>query len=118
MPRQRSLFGKGRRDLWSVNIDGTAHVVNAALAQHVPPLSSMSAPWLPLAGPAVKKVTEEKSLGDSKYNTNYAISKFSWRDGSLARYRGGVAGCHRQSQHHPGLWGLEPQQLRAVPQHL
>jgi dihydroflavonol-4-reductase len=70
-----SFVKKDRREMYSVNIDGTAHVVNAALACHVPRfvhVSSVSALGRTNGG----EVTEEKSWEDSKYNTNYAISKF------------------------------------------
>ena len=71
-----SFLKKDRREMYSVNIDGTTHVVNAALAQHVPRfvhVSSVAALGRTKSG---EEVTEEKSWGDSKYNTNYAISKF------------------------------------------
>ena len=71
-----SFVKKDRRELFSVNIDGTAHVVNAALACHVPRfvhVSSVSALGRTKSG---EEVTEEKSWEDTKYNTNYAISKF------------------------------------------
>jgi dihydroflavonol-4-reductase len=71
-----SFSGKERRELWSINIDGTAQVVNMALARNIRRfvyVSSVSA----LGRTANEEVvTEEKSWEDSKYNTNYAISKF------------------------------------------
>jgi nucleoside-diphosphate-sugar epimerase len=80
-----SFSGKERRDLWSINIDGTAHVVNAALAQNVRRflyVSSVAA----LGRTADKEeVTEEKNWENSKYNTNYAISKFH---GEIEVWRG------------------------------
>ncbi len=70
-----SFLKKDRRELYSVNIDGTAHVVNAALTRQVPRfvhVSSVAALGRTNGG----EVTEEKTWEDSKYNTNYAISKF------------------------------------------
>jgi dihydroflavonol-4-reductase len=70
-----SFLKKERRELYSVNIDGTAHVVNAALTRQVPRfvhVSSVAALGRTNGG----EVSEEKSWEDSKYNTNYAISKF------------------------------------------
>jgi dihydroflavonol-4-reductase len=70
-----SFLKKERRELYSVNIDGTAHVVNAALTRQVPRfvhVSSVAALGRTNGG----EVTEEKTWEDSKYNTNYAISKF------------------------------------------
>ena len=70
-----SFLKKERREMYSVNIDGTAHVVNAALTRQVPRfvhVSSVSALGRTNGG----EVSEEKSWEDSKYNTNYAISKF------------------------------------------
>jgi len=70
-----SFLKKERREMYSVNIDGTAHVVNAALTRQVPRfvhVSSVAALGRTNGG----EVSEEKSWEDSKYNTNYAISKF------------------------------------------
>jgi nucleoside-diphosphate-sugar epimerase len=74
-----------RRELFGVNIDGTAYVVNAALTQQVRRfihVSSVSA--LGRTGNGCE-VTEEKTWEDSKYNTNYAISKFH---GEIEVWRG------------------------------
>ncbi len=79
-----SFLKKDRRELFSVNIDGTAHVVNAALAMQVPRfihVSSVAALGRTNGG----EVTEEKSWEDSKYNTSYAISKFY---GEMEAWRG------------------------------
>jgi nucleoside-diphosphate-sugar epimerase len=70
-----SFLKKERREMYSVNIEGTAHVVNAALTRQVPRfvhVSSVAALGRTNGG----EVSEEKSWEDSKYNTNYAISKF------------------------------------------
>jgi 3-hydroxyacyl-CoA dehydrogenase/nucleoside-diphosphate-sugar epimerase len=67
---------KDRQELFSINVDGTGHLVNAALAQNVRRflhVSSVAALGRTKGG---QDVTEEKSWEDSKYNTNYAISKF------------------------------------------
>jgi dihydroflavonol-4-reductase len=71
-----SFLKKDRREMYSVNIDGTAHVVNAALTQHVPRFIHVSSVAALGGTSSGEEVTEEKSWGDSKHNTNYAISKF------------------------------------------
>lgn len=71
-----SFAGKDRSELFKVNVEGTANVVNAALTQNVPRLvhvSSVAA--LGRAGQG-ETVTENKVWEESKYNTSYAISKF------------------------------------------
>ncbi len=71
-----SFSGKDRRELFGINIEGTANVVNAALAQHVKRfvhVSSVAALGRTAGG---EEVTEEKTWADSKLNTSYAISKF------------------------------------------
>jgi dihydroflavonol-4-reductase len=80
-----SFLKKDRRELLSVNIDGTAHVVNAALTRQIPRfihVSSVAALGRTKGG---EVVTEEKTWEDSKYNTNYAISKFY---GEMEAWRG------------------------------
>jgi 3-hydroxyacyl-CoA dehydrogenase/nucleoside-diphosphate-sugar epimerase len=76
---------KDRQELYSVNIDGTAHIVNIALIRQVRRfihISSVAA--LGRTGDG-SHVTEEKTWEDSKYNTNYAISKFH---GEMEVWRG------------------------------
>ncbi len=71
-----SFSARDRRELFSTNIDGTANVVNIALEQNIRRfihVSSVAA--LGRTGNG-EHVTEEKKWGDSKWNTNYAISKF------------------------------------------
>lgn len=71
-----SFAARDRRELFSTNIEGTANVVNIALEQNIRRfiyISSVAA--LGRAGNG-EHVTEEKKWGDSKWNTNYAISKF------------------------------------------
>lgn len=71
-----SFSARDRRELFSTNIDGTANVVNIALEKNIRRfiyISSVAA--LGRAGNG-EHVTEEKKWGDSKWNTNYAISKF------------------------------------------
>jgi len=65
-----------RRDMFKVNIEGTANVVNIALEkniQHFIHVSSVAALGRKTNGAIV---TEEKKWEDSKVNTNYAISKY------------------------------------------
>lgn len=70
-------FARGdRSQLFSTNIEGTANVVNAALAQNVQRfihVSSVAALGRTAKG---EMVTEEKKWEDSKLNTSYAISKY------------------------------------------
>ena len=80
-----SFSGKERRELWRINIDGTAHVVNAALAQRVRRFLYVSSVAALGRTAHDEEVTEEKSWEDSKYNTTYAISKFH---GEMEVWRG------------------------------
>jgi dihydroflavonol-4-reductase len=71
-----SFAGRDRHELFRVNVDGTANVVNAAIAQNVPRfvhISSVAA--LGRTGEG-ETVTENKVWEESRYNTRYAISKF------------------------------------------
>jgi dihydroflavonol-4-reductase len=71
-----SFAGKDRSELFRVNVEGTANVVNAALTANVPRfvhVSSVAA--LGRTGQG-ETVTETKIWEESKYNTSYAISKF------------------------------------------
>ena len=74
-----------RRELWSINIDGTANVVNTALELNIRRflyVSSVAALGRTGLG---EQVTEDKSWEDNRYNTNYAISKFH---GEMEVWRG------------------------------
>ncbi|MBS1663574.1 MAG: NAD-dependent epimerase/dehydratase family protein [Bacteroidetes bacterium] len=80
-----SFATEDRRALFSINIDGTANIVNAALERQVPRLihvSSIAA--LGRTGNG-EKVDEEKKWTDTKWNTPYAISKFR---GEIEVWRG------------------------------
>lgn len=71
-----SFSARDRGQLFSTNIDGTANMVNIALENNIKRfihVSSVAA--LGRAGHG-EQVTEEKKWGDSKWNTNYAISKY------------------------------------------
>jgi nucleoside-diphosphate-sugar epimerase len=71
-----SFSARERKELFKTNVEGTADVVNVALEKNVKRLvyiSSVAA--LGRAGNG-ERVTEEKKWSDSRYNTNYAISKF------------------------------------------
>jgi len=80
-----SFAGRDRSALYRTNIEGTANVVNMAIAENVPRLVHISS--VASLGRTAKgeKVTEDKSWEDSKLNTNYAISKFH---GELEVWRG------------------------------
>ncbi|HEX3933939.1 MAG TPA: NAD-dependent epimerase/dehydratase family protein, partial [Puia sp.] len=71
-----SFSGRDRSELFRINVEGTANVVNAALTQNVPRfvhVSSVAA--LGRTGHG-ETVTEKKTWEESKYNTSYAVSKF------------------------------------------
>ena len=80
-----SFSKKERRELWTINIDGTANVVNTALdlgIRRFVYVSSVAALGRTGRG---EEVTEDKSWENSRYNTNYAISKFR---GEMEVWRG------------------------------
>ncbi len=71
-----SFIKKNRKEMYQVNIDGTANVVDMMLEKNVRRLihiSSVAALGRTLTG---GHVNEEKKWEDSKVNTHYAISKF------------------------------------------
>jgi len=71
-----SFSDRDRAGIFSTNIDGTANLVNTALAlsiQRFVHVSSVAAMGRVGNGECV---TEEKVWQDSRYNTTYAISKF------------------------------------------
>jgi nucleoside-diphosphate-sugar epimerase len=74
-----------RHDLYHTNIEGTANVVNTALAQNIRRfvhVSSVAALGRTGSG---EKVTEKKSWEQSRWNTHYAVSKFR---GEIEVWRG------------------------------
>lgn len=71
-----SFVKKDRKEMYKVNVDGTANVVNMALEKGVRRLvhiSSVAALGRTMGG---GHVNEEKKWEESKANTNYAISKY------------------------------------------
>jgi dihydroflavonol-4-reductase len=71
-----SFIKKDRNDMYQVNVEGTANVVNMALEKNVRRLvhiSSVAALGRTANG---GHVNEEKKWEESKVNTHYAISKF------------------------------------------
>src|SRR3569832_927903 len=71
-----SFVKKDRREMYKVNVDGTANVVNMALEKNVRRLvyiSSVAALGRTAGG---GHVNEEKKWEEIKFNTNYAISKY------------------------------------------
>lgn len=80
-----SFSGRDRSAIFSTNIDGTANLVNSALAMPVKRfvhVSSVAAMGRLGNG---ERVTEEKVWQDSRYNTTYAVSKFR---GEMEVWRG------------------------------
>jgi dihydroflavonol-4-reductase len=71
-----SFAKKDRKQMYQVNVEGTANVVNMALEKNVRRLvhiSSVAALGRTASG---GQVNEEKKWEESKVNTHYAISKF------------------------------------------
>ena len=71
-----SFNGRERKEMFRVNIEGTANVVNVAIEKnirHFIHVSSVAALGRKTNGTIV---TEEKQWEESKVNTNYAISKY------------------------------------------
>lgn len=84
-----SFAKKDRRNMYQVNVDGTANVVNMALEQQVKRLihiSSVAALGRTADG---GQVDEEKKWEESKVNTHYAKSKYK---GELEVWRGMAEG--------------------------
>ena len=79
-----SFVLKERKEIFKTNVEGTANVVNAALAQNVKRfvhVSSVAALGRKTKG---EQVNETKQWQDSKWNTNYGVSKYygemeTWR---------------------------------------
>ncbi len=71
-----SFNKKDRKQLYQVNVEGTANVVNIALEMNVRRMVHISS--VAALGRTVNglQVTEEKKWEESKTNTHYAISKF------------------------------------------
>lgn len=71
-----SFDSRDKNDLFKINVEGTANVVNAALELNVPRfvhISSVAAIGRNAMG---ETVTEGKKWQQSKYNTPYALSKY------------------------------------------
>jgi nucleoside-diphosphate-sugar epimerase len=70
-----SFFRKDKKEMYKVNIEGTANVVNAALQNNIKRfvhISSVAA----LGRTENSHVDEEKKWEENKFNTYYAISKY------------------------------------------
>jgi dihydroflavonol-4-reductase len=80
-----SFAKRERRELYSINIEGTANVVNAALECNIRRFLYVSSVAALGRTGGSEEVTEDKSWEDSRYNTNYAISKFH---GEMEVWRG------------------------------
>ena len=99
-----SFVKKDREQMYRVNVEGTANVVNMALEKNVRRLihiSSVAALGRTTTGGSVN---EEKKWEESKVNTHYAKSKYK---GELEVWRGiseGLKWCYIKSQYHSWLW--------------
>jgi dihydroflavonol-4-reductase len=80
-----SFNRKERRELWSINIEGTANVVNAALTRNIHRFLYVSSVAALGRTRSSEEVTEEKTWEDNRHNTNYAISKYH---GEMEVWRG------------------------------
>ena len=82
-----SFFKKERKEMYQVNVEGTANVVNIALEKNFRRLvhiSSVAAVGRTTEG---SHVNEEKKWEESKVNTHYAKSKYKGRTRSMARHQ-------------------------------
>jgi dihydroflavonol-4-reductase len=71
-----SFAGSDRHELFATNIEGTANVVNAAIATGIRRFVHVSSVAALGRTKKEEKVTEEKIWDNNKGQTNYAISKF------------------------------------------
>ncbi|MGN6164200.1 MAG: NAD-dependent epimerase/dehydratase family protein [Flavisolibacter sp.] len=70
-----SFSKHNRKEMYTVNVDGTANVMNAALENNVQRLVHISSIAALGRTTATETVSEQKKWEDSKNNTHYAISK-------------------------------------------
>jgi nucleoside-diphosphate-sugar epimerase len=80
-----SFAGNERHALYATNIEGTANVVNAAIAQGIRRFVHVSSVAALGRTKKEEKVTEEKKWESNKHQTTYGISKFH---GELEVWRG------------------------------
>ncbi len=86
-----SFVKKGRKEMYQVNVDGTANVVNIAIEKNIGRLvhiSSVAAVGRTAEG---GEVDEEKKWQESRSNTHYAISKHK---GEMEVWRGMAEGLN------------------------
>jgi nucleoside-diphosphate-sugar epimerase len=77
--------------LYQVNIEGTANVVNAAITQNIKKLVHLSSVGSIGRKGDGSEVDENKQWEDNKHNTPYAVSKYQ---GELEVWRGMAEGLH------------------------
>lgn len=70
-----SFSKHNRKEMYSVNVDGTANVVNAALENNVQRLVHVSSIAALGRTTTTETISEQKKWEDNKNNTHYAISK-------------------------------------------
>jgi nucleoside-diphosphate-sugar epimerase len=80
-----SFAGNDKHELFATNIEGTANVVNAAIACDIRRFVHVSSVAALGRTKKEEKVTEEKKWESNKHQTSYAISKFY---GELEVWRG------------------------------
>jgi dihydroflavonol-4-reductase len=80
-----SFAKDARRELLHTNIEGTANMVNMALAQGIKRFLHVSSVGALGRSGGEERVTEEKQWENNRRNTNYAISKFH---GEMEVWRG------------------------------
>lgn len=86
-----SFHPKDRRELFSTNVDGTANVVNAAIAKNVRRLIHVSSVASLGKRSNGGMVNEESKWQENKLNTNYAVSKYY---GEMEVWRGIAEGLN------------------------
>ena len=70
-----SFSKHNRKEMYSVNVEGTANIVNAALENNIQRLVHVSSIAALGRTTATETISEQKKWEDNKNNTHYAISK-------------------------------------------
>ena len=86
-----SFVKKGRKEMYQVNVDGTANVVNMAIEKNIQRFVHISSVAAVGRTGLEGEVTEEKKWEESSSNTHYAISKHK---GEMEVWRGMAEGLN------------------------
>jgi dihydroflavonol-4-reductase len=93
-----------RKNLWKVNTEGTANLVNAAVDNGITDfihISSVGALGRTFDG---ERITEEKKWDSAARQSQYAISKYPCGNGSMAWNGGRIDSADHQPVDHFGFW--------------